>query len=80
MLGIARTEKDISDPHQLHCTSCEAEERNIMQNKSWLKFIINLSLMFMVLCCVSVLCLAQSDRGSVSGTVTDPTGAGIVGA
>jgi hypothetical protein len=79
MLGIARTEKDISDPHQLHCTSCGAEERNIMQNKSWLKF-IHLSLMFVVLGCASELCLAQSDRGSVSGTVTDPTGAGIVGA
>jgi hypothetical protein len=47
--------------------------------KGWLKF-INLSLMFTVLCCASVLCLAQSDRGSVSGTVTDPTGSGIVGA
>ncbi len=47
--------------------------------KSWLKF-INLSLIFMVLCCASVLCLAQSDRGSVSGSVTDPTGSGVVGA
>jgi len=48
-------------------------------DRSWLKF-IHLSLMFMVLCCASVLCWAQSDRGSVSGTVTDPSGAGIVGA
>src|SRR5271155_334522 len=50
-----------------------------MQNKSWFKF-FNLSLMFMVLCCASVLCFAQGDRGSVSGTVTDPTGSAIVGA
>jgi Carboxypeptidase regulatory-like domain len=50
-----------------------------MQKRSWFKF-IHLSLMFLVLCCASVLCLAQSDRGSVSGTVTDPTGSGIVGA
>jgi Carboxypeptidase regulatory-like domain len=47
--------------------------------KSRLKF-IHLSLMFTVLCCASVLCRAQSDRGSVSGSVTDPTGSGIVGA
>jgi hypothetical protein len=50
-----------------------------MQKQSWLKF-INLSLMFMVLCCASALCFAQSDRGSVSGIVTDPTGSAIVGA
>ena len=36
--------------------------------------------MFIVLCCASVLCFAQSDRGSVSGIVTDPSGAGITGA
>src|SRR5580704_189166 len=55
------------------------QEGQIMQKHSWLKF-IHLSLMFMVLCCASVLCPAQSDRGGVSGTVTDPTGSGIVGA
>src|SRR5882724_4837733 len=48
-------------------------------DKSWLKF-INLSLMFLVLCCANVLCLAQSDRGSVSGIVTDQSGSGIAGA
>ena len=47
--------------------------------KAWLKF-INLSLMFTVLCCASELCLAQLDRGSVSGVVTDPSGAGVAGA
>ncbi len=46
---------------------------------SWLKY-SNLSLMFIVLCSTGVTCLAQTDRGSVSGTVTDPTGAGITGA
>src|SRR5271156_340107 len=50
-----------------------------MQNKSWFKF-AHLSLMLTVLCCASRVSLAQSDRGSVSGTVTDPSGSGIVGA
>ena len=49
------------------------------QKESWLKS-ISLSLMFVTLCCASVLCFAQSDRGSVSGTVTDPSGAVISGA
>ena len=48
------------------------------QERSWLKY-LNLSLMFIVLCCASVLCFAQSDRGSVSGIVTDPSGAGVIG-
>jgi hypothetical protein len=55
------------------------QEGKIMQKHGWLKF-MNLSLMSMVLCGASVLCLAQTDRGGVSGTVTDPTGSGIVGA
>ena len=49
------------------------------QKRSWLKY-LNLSLVFILLCCASVSCLAQSDRGSVSGIVTDPSGAGITGA
>ncbi|MGA7341040.1 MAG: TonB-dependent receptor, partial [Terracidiphilus sp.] len=49
------------------------------QQRSWLKY-LNLSLMFIVLCCASVLCFAQSDRGSVSGIITDPTGAVVTGA
>jgi hypothetical protein len=49
------------------------------QQRSWLKY-LNLSLMFIVLCCTGLMCLAQSDRGSVSGTVTDPSGAGVNGA
>jgi hypothetical protein len=47
--------------------------------KSWLKF-INLSLMFMVLCCASVSSLAQGDRGTVSGIVTDAAGSVVAGA
>src|SRR5271156_3231574 len=47
--------------------------------KSRLKF-VHLSLMFTVLCCASQLCLAQLDRGSISGVVTDPAGSSIVGA
>src|ERR1035437_5728228 len=49
------------------------------QERSWLRY-SNLSLMFIVLCCASVLCFAQTDRGSVSGTITDPTGAVVTGA
>src|SRR6266852_8613237 len=52
---------------------------NVKLRTSWLKY-SNLSLLFTVLCCASVLCFAQSDRGSVSGIVTDPSGAGITGA
>jgi hypothetical protein len=36
--------------------------------------------MFIVLGCAGVSCFAQSDRGSVSGIVTDPSGSGIQGA
>jgi Carboxypeptidase regulatory-like domain/TonB dependent receptor len=48
-------------------------------DKSWFKF-INLSLMSLVLCCGSQLCLAQLDRGGISGVVTDPSGSAIAGA
>src|SRR5882762_8516464 len=49
------------------------------QQRSWFKY-LNLNLIFMALCCTGVTCLAQTDRGSVSGIVTDPSGAGITGA
>jgi hypothetical protein len=49
------------------------------QQRSWFKY-LNLSLMFIVLLCASALCFAQSDRGGVSGTVIDASGAGIPGA
>ena len=49
------------------------------QQRNWFKY-LNLNLIFIVLCCAGVLCFAQTDRGSVSGTVTDPTGAGVTGA
>ena len=49
------------------------------QQRDWFKY-INLNLIFIVLCCAGALCFAQSDRGSVPGTVTDPSGAGITGA
>jgi hypothetical protein len=51
----------------------------MMQQRSWFKY-LNLNLMLIVLCCVSLPCFAQLDRGSVSGTVTDSTGAVIAGA
>src|SRR5260370_31835103 len=49
------------------------------RRRSWLKY-LNLNLMFIVLCCTGVICFAQSDRGSVLGIVTDPSGDGITGA
>jgi len=49
------------------------------RRRSWLNY-LNLNLMFIVLCCAGAMCFAQSDRGSVSGIVTDPSGAGITGA
>jgi hypothetical protein len=49
------------------------------QQRSWFKY-FNLSLVLMILSCASVLCLAQSDRGSVSGIVTDTSGSGVTGA
>ena len=49
------------------------------QQRSWLNC-RHLSLMFIALCCVAVTGFAQSDRGSITGIVTDSTGAGITGA
>ncbi len=49
------------------------------QQRKWFRH-LNLNLILIVLCCTSVMCFAQSDRGSVSGIVTDPSGAGITGA
>ena len=50
-----------------------------MTQRGWLKY-INLGLMFAVFCCASPLCLAQLDRGIISGVVTDPSGSVIAGA
>jgi Carboxypeptidase regulatory-like domain/TonB dependent receptor-like, beta-barrel len=49
------------------------------QRKTWLKS-ANLSLMLVVLCSASLLCYGQLDRGTISGTVTDPAGSAISGA
>ena len=49
------------------------------RRRSWLKY-LNLNLMFILLCCTGVMCFAQTDRGSVSGVVTDPAGAVVAGA
>src|SRR5579871_4612237 len=49
------------------------------QLRGWFKC-VELSLVFIVLCYASVLCFAQSDRGSVSGVVTDPSGSALTGA
>ena len=49
------------------------------QRRNWFKY-LNLNLMFILLCCAGVTCFAQTDRGSVSGIVTDPSGAVIPGA
>lgn len=50
-----------------------------MQRKRWLKY-FSLSLIFIVLCSAATLCLAQLDRGSIAGIVTDPSGSAIAGA
>src|SRR5580700_4730476 len=50
-----------------------------MQKKYWVKF-IQLCMIFMLLSCGSELCLAQLDRGTISGVVTDPSGSAIAGA
>ena len=50
-----------------------------MQKKGWVRF-IQLCMIFMLLSCGSELCLAQLDRGSISGVVTDPSGSAIAGA
>jgi len=47
--------------------------------RSWLKY-FKLSLIFIALSTAGVLCFAQSDRGSISGIVTDPSGSGVTGA
>jgi hypothetical protein len=50
-----------------------------MQKKGWVKF-FHLSVIFMLLGCTSELCLAQLDRGGISGVVTDSSGSVIAGA
>jgi Carboxypeptidase regulatory-like domain len=50
-----------------------------MTQWSLLKY-LNLGVMLTVLCCGSELCLAQLDRGGISGVVTDPSGSAIPGA
>ena len=49
------------------------------QPRGWFKYSV-LSLMLIVFCGVSVTCLAQLDRGTISGIVTDPSGSAITGA
>jgi Carboxypeptidase regulatory-like domain len=49
-----------------------------MQKKGWVRF-IQLCMIFMLLSCGSELCLAQLDRGTISGVVTDPSGSAIAG-
>jgi hypothetical protein len=49
-----------------------------MQKKGWVKF-IKLSVIFMVLGCAATSCLAQLDRGGISGIVTDPSGSILPG-
>src|ERR1700732_1036903 len=50
-----------------------------MQKKGWFTF-IQLFMIFMLVSCGSELCLAQLDRGTISGVVTDPSGSAIAGA
>ncbi len=50
-----------------------------MTQTGWLKY-FSVGLIFTMLCCGSKLCLAQLDRGSISGVVTDSSGSVIAGA
>src|ERR1700756_802483 len=52
---------------------------NVMQEKGWVRF-IRLSVIVISLVCATNLCLAQLDRGTISGVVTDPSGSAVVGA
>ena len=47
---------------------------------SWICCLVNTTLTLIVLCCASVSCFAQLDRGTISGIVTDPSGSAISGA
>ena len=47
--------------------------------RSSLKY-IQLSLLFVALYAASAVCFAQTDRGSISGIITDPSGSGVTGA
>src|ERR1700684_344644 len=57
----------------------DQSEGQARQESGWLK-LLKLSLISILLCFASGVCFAQSDRGSVSGIVTDPTGSGVTGA
>ena len=46
--------------------------------RGWLKY-FKLILLLVALCTASALCFAQSDPGSISGIVTDPSGSGVTG-
>ena len=50
-----------------------------MKPRRWLTY-LNRSLMLIALCCASVSCFAQLDRGTISGVATDPSGSAISGA
>ncbi|HEY1501901.1 MAG TPA: TonB-dependent receptor [Acidobacteriaceae bacterium] len=50
-----------------------------MTRRDWFKS-FNRGLICAVLCCGSVLCFAQLDRGTISGIVTDPSGSVLTGA
>jgi hypothetical protein len=51
----------------------------MMKPRRWLTY-LNRSLMLIALCCASVSCFAQLDRGTISGVATDPSGSAISGA
>jgi hypothetical protein len=56
-----------------------SKEDPMTQKRTWNK-LINMSLMIVMLLSASVMCLAQTDRGSIAGVVTDPAGSVITGA
>ena len=52
----------------------------MMSHKEKLGGLIFVARLFLVLCISTLVLNAQSDRGTITGMVTDPTGAAIIGA
>jgi len=61
-----------------NCIGAIALEEKMTQ-KGWFRY-FTLGLVFVALSCASRLCLAQLDRGTIAGVVTDPSGSVIAGA
>jgi Carboxypeptidase regulatory-like domain len=66
-------------PLDTHNASWKLSEDRMTQQRVWVRCLI-VSLVAVVLCCAGNICFAQLDRGSIAGTVTDPSGSAVAGA